>query len=79
MDEYPELAECHTRSDYVTMERQESRVIPGKMYSVEIYHCIGCDRERPVPQHGRRIRCPCGIHVVAYGNALYVWKEGSDV
>lgn len=59
------------------IEGEPSALLPGKMQSSrQQFHCPRCDKPS-IAQHGVTNRCDCGLHWVAYGNALHIWTAES--
>ncbi len=71
----PADAEMFTRSDFTTWVRAKpSRWLPGRLLpDEERFSCPSCAAPGKA-EHGGFEVCGCGLHWVAYGNALYVWR-----
>ncbi len=74
----PKDAELHHVTDYTTSTKvtRTSR-FTGKPWdeTVQVFLCPRCDEKMRRPAHAQTTGHTCGLWMVAYGNALYLWDR----
>ena len=72
MQDIPVDADRLLLSDYTVHKIRDAKWVPGAIVTDTYCYCPRC--EAPYNgAHGVRKECDCGVSMVAYGNALYVW------
>jgi len=64
------VIEKHLLSTYVRYKTEQSKIVPGAVYSKPVFRCPACHASRDVPEHGVPFTCECGLRMTATGNVL---------
>lgn len=77
----PNDAEHHLLSAFLTQrEGLPSALVPGgRQVERQVFVCPSCKADASPPEHGRPDHCRgCGLHWIAYGNSLRLWRKATE-
>jgi hypothetical protein len=74
------MKEILTYSDFHQGIHRQSSIIPSLTVEEDgpgVMYCPRCELEQKGIDHGKTVRCVCGLNMQRFGNALYIW-EGEE-